>query len=185
MLKKSILPTLLTLMLLFQACSDNDKTKEANEMVSVSEYVLTTLDNNQQIVKKTLDGFTLESSNNKVVLFDIFATWCPPCKASATHLTSLQEKYKDDLIVIGITIEEKISNNDLIEFRKNYNANYILVNSDQNRRLVDAIASSLKLGDRFPIPLMAMYKDGKLVNHYLGAIQEEFIESDIKKALGK
>ena len=31
---------------------------------------------------------------------------------------------------------------------------------------------------------MAMYLDGKLINHYVGAIEEEFIESDIKRALG-
>jgi len=32
---------------------------------------------------------------------------------------------------------------------------------------------------------MAMYKDGVLINHFVGATQEEFIESDIKRALGK
>ena len=65
-----------------------------------------------------------------------------------------------------------------------YDAQYTLVNSKENRRLVDDIATSLEVGDRFPIPLMAMYLDGKLVNHYVGAIEEEFIESDIKRALG-
>ncbi|MBU0720962.1 TlpA family protein disulfide reductase [bacterium] len=185
MLKKSIFAALFIFALLFQGCSQEDKIMEANEMISVNEYVLTDLNASQHIVKKEANGFILENADGKLVIFDIFATWCPPCKAAASHLSSLQEKYKDDLIVIGITIEDDILNEKLQEFRKAYNANYTLVNSAQNRRLVDAIASELKLGERFPIPLMAMYKDGKLVNHYLGAIQEEFIESDIKKALGK
>jgi len=60
-----------------------------------------------------------------------------------------------------------------------YDAQYTLVNSKTNRRLIDDIAKNLEVGDRFPIPLMAMYLDGKLVNHYVGAIEEEFIESDI------
>ena len=41
------------------------------------------------------------------------------------------------------------------------------------------------MGPRYPIPLMAMYKDGKYINHYVGAVQEEFVESDIKRALNK
>ena len=32
---------------------------------------------------------------------------------------------------------------------------------------------------------LRMYKNGVLINHYVGATQEEFIESDIKNALGK
>ena len=31
---------------------------------------------------------------------------------------------------------------------------------------------------------MAMYKNGKYVTHYVGAIPEEMIESDIKMAMG-
>jgi len=31
---------------------------------------------------------------------------------------------------------------------------------------------------------MAMYKNGKLINHYVGATEEEFIDSDIRNALG-
>jgi len=80
--------------------------------------------------------------------------------------------------------ENDIANEKLLEFRKMYNANYTLVNSKENRRLVNDIAKSLEVGERFPIPLMAMYLDGKLINHYVGAIEEEFIESDIKRALG-
>jgi thiol-disulfide isomerase/thioredoxin len=181
-----ILSALLAFTLTFQACSNEKQVEEdTNSMVSTNEYVLTALDKQQFVVKKELDGFVLENAKGKVVIFDIFATWCPPCRAAASHLSSLQKKYKDDLVVIGITIEDTIANQKLQEFKAQYNAQYILVNSVENSRIVDAIASSLKVGERFAIPLMAMYKDGKLINHYMGATEEEFIESDIKQALGK
>lgn len=183
MLKKSIFVALFSVAILFQACSD--KTEDANNIVSSNEFVLTATDNKQLVVKKELDGFILENAKGKVIIFDIFATWCPPCKASATHLTSLQNKFKDDLVIIGLTIEEGIPNAKLLEFKKEYNAQYTIVNSDQNRILIDEIASALELGDRFPIPIMALYKDGKFINHYIGEVQEEFVESDIKRALGK
>ena len=194
MFKKTIFISLISVALFFQGCSDKEKSKDsseessiakANAMISTNEYVLTSTENKQYTVKKEADGFVLQDAKAKVIIFDIFATWCPPCQASATHLTSLQEKYKDDLVVIGVTIEDGISNDALKEFKKQYNAQYIIVNSLENRRLVNEVATALEVSERFPIPIMAMYKDGKLINHYIGEVQEEFVESDIKQALGK
>lgn len=182
MFKKILSLLILISSVFFVACS-NEKPKEANDIISKNEFVLTGLDNKQYVVKKEEGGFMLKDAKGKVVLFDIFATWCPPCRGAATHLTSLQEKYKDDLIVIGISIEQNIPNSKLLDFRNEYNANYTLVNSDQNRRLADTIVNELKLGDRYPIPVMALYKDGKYINHFIGSIEEELIESDIKRAL--
>jgi len=186
MLKKPTLIISILFTLLFQACSNEDKMNEnANKLVSVNEYVLTALDKREYIVKKDGEGFILEGAKNKVIIFDIFATWCPPCRAAAKHLSSLQKKYKDDLVVIGITIEDNILNEKLLEFREKYTANYTIVNSEQNRRLSNAIVKELELGERYPIPLMVLYKDGKLVNHFVGATEEEFIDSDIRRALNK
>ena len=181
MSKKYILLLSILTALTFQACSDDN----TNEIVSIRDFTLSGLDKSPYIIKKQGSEFILDGAKDKVIIFDIFATWCPPCRGAATHLTSLQKKYKDDLVIIGITIEDEISDAKLIEFRKKYNAEYILVNSKENRILTSAIVNELKLGERHPIPLMAMYKDGKLINHYVGATEEEFIESDIKRALGK
>lgn len=187
MLKRSIFIMLLAVAVVFQACGDKEKSEQnetANSMISTNEYVLAATDGTTQyVIKKEATGFTLENAEGKVIILDIFATWCPPCQAGATHLTSLQKKYKDDLIVIGVTIEDDISNADLESFKTNYNADYIIVNSTQNRLLVNEVATALELGNRFPIPIMAMYKDGKYINHYIGEVHEEFVESDIKRAL--
>ncbi len=189
MLKKYILSLSIISAVLFQGCSDNKEKDESieniNNLVAAKEYVLTGIDKKQYIVKKDGQGFILEGAKNKIVIFDIFATWCPPCRAVAPHLNSLQEKYKDDLVVIGVTIEDNIQDSKLQEFAEKYSAKYILVNSEQNRRLSDEIVKELGLGDRYPIPTIAIYKNAKLINHYVGSTGEEFIESDIKNALGK
>lgn len=41
----------------------------------------------------------------KVVIVDIWGTWCPPCKAEIPHFIQLQDAYKDDLAIVGITYE--------------------------------------------------------------------------------
>lgn len=185
MFKKYILVISVISAILFQGCSNNeDKKSSANEMIAAKEYVLTGLDKKQYIVKKDGKGFRLDGAESKIVIFDIYATWCPPCRAAASHLSSLQEKYKDNLIIIGITIEDNIADAKLQEFAQTYGAKYLLVNSDQNRRLVNELVLELELGERFPIPTMAMYKDAKLINYYVGATEEEFIDSDIRNALG-
>ncbi|MEA3228989.1 MAG: TlpA disulfide reductase family protein [Campylobacterota bacterium] len=190
MFKKTVFAIIFIVAIFSQGCSDeneidSDVIEEANSMISSNEFVLTSTDNKQYVITKTQTGFILDNDKSKMIVLDIFATWCPPCRATAPSLSALQKKYKDDLVVIGITIEDGISNKKLEEFKTMNSANYVIVNSSTNRPLVNEIAAMLKLGNNFPIPLMAIYKDGQLVNHYLGAVEEEFIDSDIKMALKK
>ncbi len=181
-----LLTTLLAISLLFGACSkEKEKTEQkANSLLTTNKIVLTSLNNKQYVIEKTTNGLTLNNAKGKVIIYDIFATWCPPCQAEASHLASLQKKYKDKLIVLGVTVENNIPNAKLEEFRKQHHANYTLVNSNGNMHLINTITKQLKLGRDFGIPLMVLYKDGKFIKYYQGATEEEFIESDIKKALG-
>lgn len=184
MLKKSFLSLSIAIGLLFTACS-NSKEDDANALLSTNEFVLKEISGQEYVVTKLNDGFALKSQQDKIIMLDIFATWCPPCQAEASHLSKLQEKYKDNLTIIGISVEDDINATKLQEFRTQYDAQYPLASSSENRRIINAVANSLNIGRNFGIPLMAMYKNGKLINYYQGATEEEFIESDIQRALGK
>ncbi|MBA1432341.1 MAG: TlpA family protein disulfide reductase [Epsilonproteobacteria bacterium] len=185
MLKITLLSSLLAISLLFQGCSSEEKSQEeANALLAKNEIVLTSTDNKQLVLKKTDEGYTLDNSKAKILILDIFATWCPPCQAEAPHLASLQKKYKENIKIIGLTIEENIPNSKLETFKSKYSADYTVVNSSENSRLIDEVAKKLQLGNNFGIPLLVLYKDGKVLKYYQGAAEEEFIESDIKRALG-
>ena len=41
----------------------------------------------------------------KFVLIDFWATWCPPCRKAIPELNSLQKKFGDKLVVIGLSDE--------------------------------------------------------------------------------
>ena len=44
-------------------------------------------------------------TNGKFVLIDFWATWCGPCKKAIPELNEFHHKFKDKLVVIGISDE--------------------------------------------------------------------------------
>jgi thiol-disulfide isomerase/thioredoxin len=55
-----------------------------------------------------LTGRTITSASlrGKVVIVNFWATWCPPCRAEIPDLVALQNKYRDQLVVLGISEDE-------------------------------------------------------------------------------
>jgi thiol-disulfide isomerase/thioredoxin len=55
-----------------------------------------------------LDGkpLSLAAARGKVVLLNFWATWCGPCRAEIPDLIALQQKYKEQLQIIGLTVDD-------------------------------------------------------------------------------
>lgn len=49
---------------------------------------------------------SLASLKGKTILLDFWATWCRPCRADGPALDKLQEKYGENLQIIGISVAE-------------------------------------------------------------------------------
>jgi thiol-disulfide isomerase/thioredoxin len=56
----------------------------------------------------SLDGkpLSLAGAHGKVILLNFWATWCGPCRAEIPDLIELQNKYKDHLQIIGLTVDD-------------------------------------------------------------------------------
>ena len=53
-------------------------------------------------VEKTLDDYA-----GKVVLLNLWATWCPPCLDEIPELNRFQQKYADDVAVVAVSDEPR------------------------------------------------------------------------------
>src|SRR5580704_8525958 len=55
-----------------------------------------------------LMGTPVSSSQfpGKVVLLSFWATWCPPCRLEIPEVVDLQSRYKDRLQVVGISMDD-------------------------------------------------------------------------------
>jgi peroxiredoxin len=83
---------------------------------------------------KDLEGKTvsLASLQNKVVLLEFWATWCPPCKTSVPELNELHKRYRDkDFVLLAISVDEgRNVKRKLTEFVEKYGVTYKIVISD-------------------------------------------------------
>jgi thiol-disulfide isomerase/thioredoxin len=44
---------------------------------------------------------------NRVVLVELWATWCPPCRSTLAWLNQVQQKYRDRVAVVAIAVDSK------------------------------------------------------------------------------
>ena len=76
---------------------------------------------------RDLDGRQHSSSEwaGKVVLVNFWATWCPPCRAEIPDLIALQERYRDRVVVVGVS-EDEIPAPDVKRFVDEHKMNYVV-----------------------------------------------------------
>lgn len=78
-----------------------------------------------------LDGNHINTGDyrGKVLLVNFWAAWCVPCTEEIPEFMRLQQKYKNKLQVIGISIDDNES--ELRSFYKNHKMNYPVIRGDQ------------------------------------------------------
>jgi thiol-disulfide isomerase/thioredoxin len=79
---------------------------------------------------QSVDGakFRLSDFKDKVVVIDLWATWCGPCRLEIPHLVDLQKEYGGKGVeVIGLTTEDPESDAEKVrDFAKEFKINYKL-----------------------------------------------------------
>jgi thiol-disulfide isomerase/thioredoxin len=94
------------------------------------------VNNHLEFTLTDLDGEPVTSSDErfegKVVLVDLWATWCPPCLTEVPTLIELQTEYESrGLIIVAIAFEDQDQPESrrryLQEFVEKHNINYLVL----------------------------------------------------------
>jgi thiol-disulfide isomerase/thioredoxin len=126
----------------------------------------------------TLDGEEVKLSDylGKVVILDFWATWCAPCRKGIPDLISIQNEYKDDLVVIGISLDHPSTQDALVPFIKSYGINYPVV--------LGNIEVSAAYGNIQAIPTSFIIdQEGNIVNKHIGLVPKSTLVEEINSLL--
>jgi thiol-disulfide isomerase/thioredoxin len=77
---------------------------------------------------ETLDGETIRLSDlqGKIVLINVFASWCGPCRLEMPHMVNTYEQLNlDEFAFIGINLQE--SPEAVVQFQREFNINFPLI----------------------------------------------------------
>ena len=124
---------------------------------------------------------TLAGYAGKVVVVDFWGTWCPPCRAEIPSFVKLQEKYGDDLQIVGLNFENKPdgeARERIAEFAEEYGMNYPTGPGTR-----ETMAMVPDFGG-FPTTVF-VGRDGKVRMHVVGLRGEAFLEAVIQELIAE
>lgn len=110
------------------------------------------------------ETFTLSENKGKVVLINIWATWCGPCVGEMPAFEKLNNEYGDDLKIVAVNCVEDKGTVDAFVKDNGYTFPIAYDENGEinNRYPTDGIPYTLVVG-----------KDGVIRNIYLGADSED------------
>ena len=114
----------------------------------------------------------------KVVLLNFWATWCGPCRAEIPDLIKLQDTYRDQLVIVGLSVDEGATAlADVKSFVMNKKMNYpVAIVDEKIEKLFGGISS---------IPsTFVLNTEGKIVQRHLGTLRADVTEQEVR-ALAK
>lgn len=98
---------LLLILGFFLGCNSSENSEENSnpELAAKESENPTKADYVEQASFTTFDGDTVAVSDfkGKVVMIDLWETWCKPCLASFPTMQQLQEDYPEDFVVLAVT----------------------------------------------------------------------------------
>ncbi|RXJ96483.1 hypothetical protein CRV00_02385 [Malaciobacter molluscorum] len=190
-MKKLYLILLIPIVLIFSGCNNEDESsavviKDSQSFKDLKkqsnkEYKLKTIQGKD--ITLIVDNGVLKSNDaqlkGKMVLINFWATWCPPCIKEIPILNRLYDDYKNDFVIIGVLYEKNKDLDELKLFMEEHNMKFpVSVNGDENFRMAKNINNVKK------IPESYLYgKDGKIIEKYIGLVDEESLENHIKNGI--
>ena len=146
-----------------------------------------------------LDGHIVDAADlrGKVVLVNIFATWCPPCLKEMPDLQVLSDVYRDQgLVVIGIALDrpglmglapDLQLREHLRRFIAGLRVSYPILLADQAITMMENGQMVVReLGGVYGIPMTYILdRDGRVVQTFVGYRKRATFEQAVQRVLAR
>jgi thiol-disulfide isomerase/thioredoxin len=129
-------------------------------------------------VDTTGKAYTFAQLKGKVVLVNFWATWCHPCQKEIPDLSKLSDKYKHDLVVLGVMADDP-SNNDLLNFQSDYAMTYPVI------RLSSDIDTAFNHPQAFPTTFLFDRTGHRVGSPHLGAIRLNDLDKQLAELVAQ
>ncbi len=153
--------------------SKSKATETASAAPKKSEGTAANLD----LTFKDMNGTAVRLADykGKVILLNVWATWCGPCELEIPELVEAYSKYKDKgVVVLGISLDDPAET--LREYAPKKQMNYPLLVWD------DAFDEAY--GPIVGVPITFFIgRDGTISHRHFGPVTKERIEQEIKALL--
>lgn len=126
---------------------------------------------------KNIEGktFKLSDYKGKVIVLNLWATWCGPCRMEVPELVKLNQEFKgQDVEIVGVNVSPEQDDPEAIrEFMKEFKIPYTVGQADDELQSIFMSTSS-------SIPQSYLItRDGKVYKHYAGYSRK--LADDLRK----
>lgn len=184
----------LLMILVFFGCGTEEGSAKISTYKDGDKIELASVMGSKITLLRKNGGFVLAGDEDKILILDIFGTFCHPCQSEAPKLMNFQLKNDKDVLLIAFTHFEDVTDQYVIDnFASKFNAYYFIVNSPKNDKIVNTIVEDIGFVGSVQVPLKVVLKNGKYQtltdpynespkdNYYIGAIDTEIIQKDIDR----
>jgi thiol-disulfide isomerase/thioredoxin len=141
---------------------------------------------------ETLPDFTLYDINGepvtkdallaggKALFINFWATWCAPCREEMPLLAKMQEQYADDLVMVGVAIDNREAVAKFLEHLGGVNYSIVL-----GKQELDAIEIANDMGvDLVGLPIsLTADRTGRIIAIHTGEVDEAEATALIEAAI--
>jgi cytochrome c biogenesis protein CcmG/thiol:disulfide interchange protein DsbE len=177
-----VIAFVITLILTGCSNADTKTNSQSAGTATASSAAGQTADNGQKLkdapdfTLNNMDGepFTLSEHEDEVVVLNVWATWCPPCRKEIPDFIEIQKEMRDeDVLFVGVSVDKE--GWEVVKpFAKKYGINYQLV--------VDDGTINQKYGPFRGIPTtFIINKKGKVEYVAPGMINREALQPVLEK----
>lgn len=136
---------------------------------------------NLDLVLKDLDSkdVRLSQFKGKVIVLNLWATWCGPCRKEIPDLLKLQAAYRGDVAVLGIVVQDKFGAN-VRAFAREFGIGYPILNGNDHQEFEKAF------GPFWGLPTSVVVdREGRIRKKHQGQVTMQQLEREIRPLIGE